>query len=123
MPRTGLILMSEATVPQRTREVHSREARTMALSKANRLRSSTADKAPQCAPPSGSSSAKLMPCGGAKGLSLGADSVAYAASAFPRFLAAKLELKHYSVLIPSAVIKGAGHRPTHDPKELLRWII
>ena len=50
-------------------------------SKANRLRSSTADKAPQRAPPSGSSSAKLLPCGGAKGLSLSTDSVAYAASA------------------------------------------
>ena len=43
--------------------------------------------------------------------------------AFPRFLAAKLELKHYSVLIPSAVIKGAGHRPMRDPTELLRWIV
>ena len=65
-PRACLVLTSEATVPQRTRGVHSREAQV---------------KAPQRAPPSGSSSAKLMPWGGAKGLSLSADSVAYAALA------------------------------------------
>ena len=124
-PRASLVLTSEATVPQRTRGVHSREAqvkvqqrasfalrsgvkglslsadsvayaastpkgvskafsrevRTEALSKANRLRSSTADKAPQRAPPSGSSSAKLMSCGRAKGLSPSVDRGAYATSA------------------------------------------
>ena len=103
--------MSEATVPRRTRDIHSREAQV---------------KAPQRAPPSGSSSAKFALCGGVKGSSLSIDNVAYAASvpkALPRFLAAKLELRHYSVLIPSAGIKGAGHRPTRDPKKLLRCIV
>ena len=57
--------MSEATVPQPTREVHSR----------------IADKAPQRAPLSSLSSAELAPCGGVKGLSPSADIVAYAASA------------------------------------------
>ena len=75
-PRAILGLMSEATVPQRMCEV-----RTKTLCKANRLRSSTADKVPQRAPLSSSSSAKPIPCGKAKGLSLSADSVAYAASA------------------------------------------
>ena len=56
--------MSEATVPQRMHDV----------------RNSIADKAPQRASLSSSSSAKLALCGGAKGLSLSADSVAYAAS-------------------------------------------
>ena len=46
MPRAGLVLMSEATVPQRTRRVH-------------RLRSSIAGNAPQRAPLSGSSGSKL----------------------------------------------------------------
>ena len=119
--RASLGLMSEATVPQRTREV-----RTKLLCKANRLHSSTADKAPQHASLSSPSSAKHIPCGKAKGLSLIADSVAYAASApkgSSKVLTAKLGLKHYSVLIPSVVIKGAGHRPMRDPKEPLRWII
>ena len=38
-------------------------------------------------------------------------------------LLAKLKLKHYSVLIPSAGIKGAGHRPMCDPKDPLRSIV
>ena len=63
--RTSLALMSEATVPQRMHDV----------------RSNIADKAPQRASFPSSSSAKLALCGGAKGLSLSADSIAYAASA------------------------------------------
>jgi len=130
--RASLVLMSEATVPQGTHHVHSREAGTKApqcasfpsssstklalrsgakglslsadsvayaasvpkgiskasscelkakaLSKANRLRTSIADKAPQRASLPSSSSAKLTLCSGAKGSSLNVDSVAYAAS-------------------------------------------
>ena len=51
--------MSKAIVPQRTHWVHDSEARAKILSKANPLRSSIAGKAPQRAPLSGSSSAKL----------------------------------------------------------------
>ena len=58
-PCARLVLMSEATVPQRTRRVYNREARAKVPSKANCLRSSIAGKAPQRAPPSSSSSAKL----------------------------------------------------------------
>ena len=94
-----------ASAPKGVSKVLSREARTKAL---------------QCALFLGSSSAKLALRGGAKGLSLSADSVAYAASApkgVSKVLAAKLELKLYSVLIPSAGIKD---RPTRDRKEPLR---
>ena len=64
--RASLILMSEATVPQGTHEVLSREAGT---------------KAPQRASFPSSSTIKLAPRSGAKGLSLSADSDAHAASA------------------------------------------
>ena len=64
--RASLVLMSEATVPQRTHDVHSCEAGT---------------KAPQHASFPSSSTIKLAPHSGAKGLSLSADSVAHAASA------------------------------------------
>ena len=57
-PRASLVLMSEATVPQRTRDVHSREAGT---------------KAPQRVSFPSSSTIKLAPRSGAKGLSLSAD--------------------------------------------------
>ena len=63
---TGLILMSEVTVSQRTYQVHDREAKAKVLSKANRLRSSIAGKAPQRAPLSSSSSTKLAPVGKAR---------------------------------------------------------
>ena len=65
-PYAGLVLMSEATLPQRTRRVHGREATAKILSKANRLCSSITGKAPQRAPLSGSSSAKLALCGEAR---------------------------------------------------------
>ena len=100
--------MSEATVPQCTHEVLSREAGT---------------KAPQRASFLSPSSIKLALCSGAKGLSLSADMQLQRPWAFPKLLAAKLELKHYSVLIPSAVIKGAGHRPMRNPTEPLRSIV
>jgi len=77
--RASFGLMSEATVPQHTRDLHSRKVRTKTLSKANHLHSSTMDKAPQRAPLSSSSSTKLMLCGEAKGLSLSADSIASSA--------------------------------------------
>ena len=64
--RANLVLMSEATVQQGTHDVHSREART---------------KAPQRASFPSSSSTEFALRSGAKGLSLSADSVAYAASA------------------------------------------
>ena len=87
--RANLVLTSEATVLQRTRDVHSREAGT---------------KAPQCASFPSSSSTKLALCSGAKGLSLSAESVAYAASApNPKLLAANLKIKHYLRLIAFVV--------------------
>ena len=64
-PRASLVLMSEATVPQGTHDVHSREAGT---------------KAPQRASLPSSSSTKLALRSGAKGSSLSVDSGAYAAS-------------------------------------------
>ena len=65
-PRASLVLMSEATVPQGTHDVHSREAET---------------NAPQCASFPGSSSTKLALRSRAKRSSLSVDSGAYAASA------------------------------------------
>ena len=65
-PRASLVLMSEATVPQGTHHVHSREAGT---------------KAPQRASFPSPSSTKLALRSGAKGLSLSADIGAHAASA------------------------------------------
>ena len=65
-PCAGLVLMSEATVPRRTRRVHDSEARGKVLPKANRLRSSIAGKAPQRASLSSSSGAKLALCGEAR---------------------------------------------------------
>jgi len=69
-----------ASAPKGVSKAFSRELRAKALSKADRLCNSIADKAPQRAPLPGSSSAKLAPRSGAKGLSLSVDSVAYAAS-------------------------------------------
>ena len=63
MSRVGLVLMSGATVPQRTRMVHDREARAKVSSKANCLRSSIAL---QRALLSSSSGAKLAPGGEAR---------------------------------------------------------
>ena len=65
-PRASLVLVSESTEPQGTHDVHSREAGT---------------KAPQRASFPSSSRTKLALRSGAKGLSLSADSGAYAASA------------------------------------------
>jgi len=129
-PRANLVLMSEAPddvtniapVPQRTRRVPSCQARAKALPSANHLRSKVANKAPQRASLPGSSIAKFALRGGAEGLSLGIDSGAYAVSApkgIPKFLAAKLELKHYLVLITSAVMKRTGHHPMRNPTEPL----
>ena len=76
-------------------------------SSANHLRSKLANKAPQRASLPDSSSVKFALHGGAKGLFLSADSGAYAASApkdSPKFLAAKIKLKHYLVPITSAVM-------------------
>ena len=66
MPRAGPVLMSEATLPQRTRRAHDREAEAKVLSKANCLRSSIAGKAPQRAPLSSASSTKLSLYGEAR---------------------------------------------------------
>ena len=66
MPCAGLVLTSEAIVPQRTRRVHDREAEAKILSKANCLRSSIAGKAPQRAPLSSASSTKLSLYGEAR---------------------------------------------------------
>jgi len=68
-------------VPQGTRGVLSRQAGAKAPSSANHLCSKVANKAPQRASLPNSSSVKFALRGGAKGLSLGADSGAYAASA------------------------------------------
>ena len=97
-PRAGLVLMSEAIVPQRTRWVHGREAKAKVLSKANRLRSSIAGKAPQCAPLSSSSSTELAPGGEARTEAL------FNANPFCRD-------------------KRNRHCPMNDPKEPLRWIV
>ena len=115
-----------ASAPKGISKAFSHKFRTKALSKANHLRSNIADKAPQRASPPSSSSAKLAPRSGAKGLSLSVDSVAMQLQhprAFPRFLAAKLEPKHYLMLIASAAIKGAGYRPMRDSTEPLRCIV
>ena len=87
IPRTNLVLPSEVAddranttpVPQGTRGVPSHQARTKAPTGANLLRSKAAGKAPQCAPLPSSSSTKFALRSGAKGLSLGVDSGAYAA--------------------------------------------
>ena len=65
-PGGYLVLTSEATVRQRTSRVHGREAKAKVLSKAKPLRSSIADKAPQHAPLSSSSSTKVAPGGEAR---------------------------------------------------------
>ena len=123
-PSASLVLISEATdgvartVPWGTHEVPDSQSR--APSGANLLRNKEADKAPQCAPLPGSSSTKFALHSGAKGSSLSVDSGAYDPRTFPKFLAAKLELKHYFMLITSAVIKRTGHRPMHNPTEPLR---
>jgi len=88
-PRANLVLPSEVTdstagtapVPQGTRGVPSCQAGAKAPSSANHLRSKVTNKAPQRASLPSSSSIKFALRDGAKGLSLGADSGAYAASA------------------------------------------
>ena len=94
----SLVHVNEATVPQRTQRVHDREARAKVLSKANPLRSNIAGKAPHVLrfPVRQALSSRLL---------------------------AQLELKHYSVLIPSAGIKGTRHSPMRYPKELLHQIV
>jgi len=87
--RANLVLSSEVTdstagtapVPQGTRGVPSRQAGAKAPSSANHLHSKLANKAPQRASLPDSSSVKFALRDGAKGLSLGADRGAYAASA------------------------------------------
>jgi len=99
--------MSEATdgvantapVPQDTRGVPSRKARTKAPSGANLLRSKVADKAPQHASPPSSSSTKLALRSGVKGLSPSVDSGAYAAStskSIPKVLSREVRAKALS---------------------------
>jgi len=88
-PRANLVLPSKVTdsmtgtapVPQGTRGVPSHQAGAKAPSSANHLHNKVANKAPQRASLPSSSSIKFALRGGAKGLSLGADSGAYAASA------------------------------------------
>ena len=74
-------IASTAPVPQSTREVPVRQARTKAPSSANRHHSKVANKALQHASLPYSSSLKFALRSGAKGSSLGADSGAYVASA------------------------------------------
>jgi len=88
-PHANLVLPSEVTesmaatapVPQSARGVPSRQAEAKAPRNANHLRSKLANKAPQRASLPDSSRVKFALRGGAKGLSLGADSGAYAALA------------------------------------------
>ena len=94
-PRASLVLMSEATVTHRTRGVHSHEAQVKAQQRASfALRSRI------------------------KGLSLSADSVAYAASApkgvFKDF-AARLEPKHYLRPIAFAAAQRIKHHSVLRP--------
>ena len=121
-----------ASAPMGVSKAFSRKSRAKALSKANRLRSSIADKAPQRASPPSSSSAKLVLCGGAKGSSLSVDSGAYATSVpkdIPKVLNREARAKalfsaNYLCSdernITSAVMKGTGHRPMRNPTEPLR---
>ena len=103
-----------ASAPKGIFKAFSRKFRAKALSRANHLLSNIADKAPQRASLPSSSSAKLALRSGAKGSSLSVDSGLMQLQhprTFPRVLAAKLELKHYLVLITSAVIKRTGRHP------------
>ena len=120
--RANLVLTSEvadgvistAPVLQGTREVPIRQAGTKTPSSANHLHNKVANKAPQCASLPSSSSVKFALRSGAKRLSLGADSGAYAASALkvlPKFLTAKLKLEHYLVPITSVVMRKTRHHP------------
>ena len=121
-----IALLMQLQRPRAFPKLFGREPRAKALSKANRLRSSITDKAPQRAPLPSLSDAKLALCSGAKGLSLSVDSGAYAASApkdVPKVLSPKLELKHYLVLITSAVMKRTGRHSMCNPIEPLCWIV
>ena len=42
---------------------------------------------------------------------------------FLKLLSAKLELKHYLVLIISVVMKRIGHHSMRNPTEPLHWIV
>ena len=115
-----------ASAPKGVSKSFSCELRAKALSKANCLRSSIADKAPLRALLPSLSSAKLALCSGAKVLSLSVDSGAYAASTpkdIPKVLSREARAEALFRLIPSVVIKGAGHRPMRNPTEPLRWIV
>ena len=115
-----------ASAPKGISKAFSRKFRAKALSRANHLHSNIAGKAPQRASLPSSSSPKLALRSGAKGSSLSVDNGAYAASApkdIPKVLAAKLGLKHYLVLITSAVMKRTGRHSMRNPTEPLRWIV
>jgi len=129
-PRANLILMSEATdgvsntapVPQDTSGVPSRKARTKAPSGANLLRSKVADKAPQRASPpapqalSSLFAAELRDC---PQVLIAVLMQLQHPRAFSKFLAAKVELKHYLVLTTSAVMKRTRRRPMRNPTQPL----
>ena len=126
-PRANLALTSEATdslastapVPRGTRGVPSRQAGTKAPSSANHLREKATIKASQHV-----SSVKFALRSGTKGLSLGADSSELQRlRVLPKFLAAKLELKHYLVPITSTVMRRTRHHPVFRFQSLRarRW--
>jgi len=107
-------------VPKGTSKVLSCNTRTEELSSARHLRYEAENKAPQRAKSkvimtslSKSSSTKSALRSEVKGSSLGADSGAYAASTpkgATRVLSREEELKHYAVLIASAVMQRTRHR-------------
>ena len=114
------------SAPKGVSKTFSYEFRAKALSKANRLRSSIANKAPQRAPLSSLSSAELALCSGAKGLSLNVDSIAYAASApkdIPKVLSREVRAKALfsaNYLCGDEKNRASFYAQLTEP---LRWIV
>ena len=110
-----------ASAPKGIPKVLSYKARAKALSSANHLRSKVANKAPQRASPPSSSSAKLFV---AKLRECPQVLIAVLMQLqhireFLKFLTAKLELKHYLVLVTSVAMKRTRRRPMRNPTQPL----
>ena len=126
-PHANLVLLSEVTdstaattpISQGARGVPSRQAGAKAPNSANHLREKVANKAPQRALLPGSSSVKftlVVELRDYPWVLIAVLMQLQRLRVLPKFLAAKLELKHYLVSITSMVMRGTMHQPVSFPK-------
>ena len=121
-PQVRLSREDKGEIPACFVETISRKARTKAPSGANLPRSKVADKAPQRALPlapqalSSLFAAELRDC---PQVLIAVLMQLQHSRAFPKFLTAKLEVKHYLVITTSAMMKRTRRHPMRNPTQPL----